>query len=111
MTDLGDAKILALLENGNSHILAIPGREGRGRLVLDGDLDRYVTKSINDDTNDGTTAAGEVRFTRNVAAWLAIGDIVDDVDPVDPNPDCECFDYQFESYNGYSIYRHCDCDD
>jgi len=51
---------------------------------VQGDFNKFITWSRDIINNDGFPSAGEVRFIKNIAAWLAIGD-------VDPNfGECGC---------------------
>ena len=69
----------------------MPERAGvRGRVVFEADLNRYMDFTREDFIPSDpasvpvlNNAAGEVRLAKNIAAWLAVGNI-------DPNHDCGC---------------------
>lgn len=78
LSNLGDAIILHKYQSGNSVIAAVPERAGvRGRLVIEGDLNRYMgfSRDYYVQAAFPQNAAGEVRLASNIASWLAIGDI------------------------------------
>jgi hypothetical protein len=92
LNNLGDGIKISEYPDGKVEMIAVPEREGvRGRLVVEADLNRYLSITKDQILNDGFNAAGEVRLAKNIAAWLAIGGI-------DPNVDA--FRFIDENFDG-----------